>query len=544
MTGSAAQTDVVVVGLGPVGQALTALLGREGHTVVAVERWPDVFPLPRAGHVDDEVMRIFQALSIAEEIDEDSTKVSGYEFRDRTGEVIAHMDWGHPGISGWYSDYSLYQPQLERLLQAQARRHQSVEMMRGWQVEGIQQDAERVVVTVRRGNAEDGVFARTDELRELSARFVVGCDGANSIVRSICAIGFEDLGFEAEWLVIFAEPLDPRLQRRMPDVAQILDPQRPTTAFRASGKRFCRWEFMLMPGETPESMSSPAAAWHLIADWGFTPENSRLVRHTVFRFQSKVADRWREGRALLAGDAAHLMPPFLGQGMCSGLRDAKTLAWKLDLVLRGVAPDEILDSYEQERAGHARAVVEASLKVGQLICTTDPEAARVRDASLRSGEISPPGALPGIEGGVLARDGAGGAIPPAGRLSMQPTVTRDGRPVRMDELTGDGWVIVAVDFDPRDLLAPPALEVVDRLGMACVHIGHREADADALIDESGAYVAWLQELGVRGLVIRPDFYVFAGFNSGGELALALTDLASQLHLSDLATVRPQLLPAE
>jgi 2-polyprenyl-6-methoxyphenol hydroxylase-like FAD-dependent oxidoreductase len=532
--------DVAVVGFGPVGQAMTALLGRGGYSVVAIERWPEIFPLPRAGHVDHEIMRIFQSLSAADEVDADSWHLTGYELRDRHDQVIANMDWGHGGISGWYSDYSLFQPYLEKLLEREALSYANVELLRSWQVEGLEQSDDEVAVIARHGVVVEGQWLPSEEVRPIRARYVVGCDGANSIVRTDSDIDFVNLGFEMDWLVVFAEPNDPALRVNMPDVAQLLDPDRPTTAFRSSGKRFCRWEFMLKPGETPESMSTEEAAWRLIAKWGITPENSRLVRNTVFRFRSTVADRWRVGRAFVAGDAAHLMPPFLGQGMCSGLRDAKTLAWKLRLVLDGAAEPVLLDSYEPERRPHVHSIVEASLKLGELICVTDPVLAEQRDLALRSGAISPPAPMPSLRDGVLRRDDRGELLLPAGELSMQPTLAHGGTRRLMDDFAGDGWVIVATGFDPQTALDPASVAVVERLGATLLQVeASAEGNADAFVDPDGEYLGWLAGFEVGGVIVRPDFYVFGGFSSPEELRAALSDLAQQLTLKTDAAAVPE-----
>lgn len=526
--------DVAIVGYGPVGQALALMLAEQGHRIVVTERWPELFPLPRAGHVDHEVMRILQSLGVAAAIEEDSWKLSGYQLRDSEGEVLHNFDWGHEGLSGWYSDYSLFQPQLEGLMHAAIEAHPGVELLRGWQAERVAQTGDTVEIDVRHGAAADGVWAPGQEGRTLRARYVVGCDGANSVVRETFGIEMSDFGFEADWLVVFAEPSDPTLQVDMPDVAQLLDPRRPTTAFRSSGKRFCRWEFMLMPGETPEAMSTPEVAWELIERWGLTPENSRLIRNTVFRFRSLVADRWRADRALIAGDAAHLMPPFLGQGMCSGLRDAKTLSWKLDLILKGLAEERLLDTYEEERRPHVAAIVEASLRLGEMISITDPVAASERDTFLREGSISPPEEMPGLERGVLLRDETGAPRGRAGELTPQGRVDDGGRTDRFDEIVGRGWVVITTGWDARAEIGPNA---GGRLDLLDAHVVRIEAAADgegALGDVDSVYLPWLRELGASAAIVRPDFYLFGCASDPDQLDEALLLLAEQLTLTQAA----------
>jgi 2-polyprenyl-6-methoxyphenol hydroxylase-like FAD-dependent oxidoreductase len=409
--------DAVIVGYGPTGQALAAMLGHRGYRVAAAERWPTLYPYPRAGHVDDEILRIFQSLGIAQEIHESSSRYRTFQYISRRGEVLRTIPC-EAGQLGWHSHYSLYQPYMEHLLDSAVRRSPQVEVYQGWQAEAVGQGNGAVSVTIRRGDVQAGSWTPTAETRELEARYLIGADGANSVVRRDCGVTMVDLGFEADWLVVFAERLDPSVGAEMPDGAQLVDPARPTTLFRQSGKRFARWEFMLMPGESREEMSAAQVCWRLIERWGFTPANSRLVRHSVFTFRSAVAENWRAGAVLLAGDVAHLMPPFMGQGMCSGFRDALNLAWKLDLILRGDADPDLLDSYMVERRPHVEAAIAGSVAVGQLISVTDESEAEPRDALLRAGGGLPVWRMPGLDSGILHRLPEGQVAPPAGLLSI------------------------------------------------------------------------------------------------------------------------------
>jgi 2-polyprenyl-6-methoxyphenol hydroxylase-like FAD-dependent oxidoreductase len=531
--GTSQHYDVIVLGYGPAGQALAAMLARQGHRIAVVERWQDIYPLPRAGHVDHEIMRVFQSLGIADAVAADSSTRSTIEFFAADGELLAQMDWGFHGISGWHSDWSLFQPYLEGLMHAEVARHPNVDFYRGWEAQALEQDEQRISATIRRGTeAAMGTWIASDDSATITAAYLVGADGANSTVRSSFGITMTDFGFEDDWLVVFAAAGDPSMLESLPDMAQILDPARPATAFRNSGKRCSRWEFKIMPGEDVAAMSHKEKAWELIERWGFTPDNSTMLRNSVFRFRSRVADQWRVGRAFVIGDAAHLMPPFLGQGMCSGLRDAETLAWKLDLVLRGESPDGLLDTFAQERRDNAAAIVQGSLAIGEIITVTDPAKAATRNEALRSGLLKPASIQPLMTGGVLLLDQDGEVSRGAGILSAQPLVELDGCTGRGDDLIPGGWRVLSVGVDVRGALSARAEALVERLGGSVMRIAQSPGLPGAATDLDGCFSAWFaEEHGATGIVIvRPDFYTFGFVDDVDGLDCALDQLASQLGL--------------
>jgi 2-polyprenyl-6-methoxyphenol hydroxylase-like FAD-dependent oxidoreductase len=527
--------DVIVLGYGPAGQALAAMLARRGHRIAVVERWQDIFPLPRAGHVDHEIMRVFQSLGIADAVAADSATRSTIEFFAADGELLAQMDWGFHGISGWHSDWSLFQPYLESLMHAEVARHPNVDFYRGWEAQALAQDERSISATIRRGaEASMGTWTPSEEVVTISASYLVGADGANSTVRSSFGISMTDFGFEDDWLVVFAAAGDPSLLESLPDMAQILDPARPATAFRNSGKRCSRWEFKIMPGEDVAAMSTKEKAWELIARWGFNPDNSTMLRNSVFRFRSKVADQWRVGRAFVIGDAAHLMPPFLGQGMCSGLRDAETLAWKLDLVLRDESPQELLDTFALERRDNAAAIVQGSLAIGEIVTVTDPVQAASRNEALRSGMLKPSSIEPCMTQGVLLLDDAGAVSPGAGVLSAQSVVEVEGRTGRSDDLIPGGWRVLSLGIDVEEALSPGSRALVERLGGSVVRLAAAPGAPGAATDVDGCFSRWFEkEHGATGAVIvRPDFYTFGFVDDLPGLERALLQLASQLGLQE------------
>jgi hypothetical protein len=280
---------------------------------------------------------------------------------------------------------------------------------------------------------------------------------------------------------------------------QICDPARPTTVVSGGpGRR--RWEFMALPGESAEFLNDEATAWRLLEPFDARPDNARLEKHAVYRFQARWVEQWRRGRVLLAGDAAHQTPPFAGQGLCTGMRDAANLAWKLDLVLRDLAPDPLLDNYGLERAPHTQAVIELAIEMGKLICVADPGEAAARDEALiaaYNGSLTDVPPFPPITGGIVLA-----GSPFAGELFVQGEVEHRGRRARFDDAVGAGWRLVT--------LAETAID--DQLASWFAGIGGLvvpiDGGAGSVIDVDGTYQKWFADHGVAAALQRPDFVLF------------------------------------
>lgn len=519
--------DVLQIGFGPVGQALAALMGRRGHRVAVFERWPGAYPLPRAGHLDHEVMRILQSIGVAGAVEERAIPIADYEWFSADGTLLLHLDWNAPTPSGWRSDYLFYQPYLEDALgRAVREQHPAVEVFTGWEAVGLEQDADGVEVALREVARPNGA-RRT---RTVRARYVIGADGANSFVRRACGIDREDLGFEEDWLVVDVRPHDPELAIDMPEAGQICDPSRPVSLFRWLGRRHCRWEFMLLPGETRAQMEREETAWRLLGRWGLSPANAQVVRRAVYTFQSLLAETWRDHRTLLVGDAAHVMPPFMGQGACSGMRDAANLAWKLDLVLRGVAGPDLLDSYTAERRPHVRAVTQMSIDLGAIVCVHDAEAAAARDAALLSGSAPPPPPFPHLDCGLLQADRDDAPLGPAGTLGVQGRVRRGGRVGLLDDLVGTGWQLLSRRREAFEALSQEQRAMLDGLGTHLVHITRAELGTrNFALDLDATYERWFTSLGVDAVLVRPDFYVFGTAATAADVPGLVEPLRARLQ---------------
>jgi 2-polyprenyl-6-methoxyphenol hydroxylase-like FAD-dependent oxidoreductase len=507
--GNSVDVDVAVVGYGPVGAALAVLLGQLGRSVVVLERWLEPYPRPRAVHFDQQVGRILQACGLGGQLEAITEPAEIYEWRNARGQTLLRLGRAGVGSCGWPHSSMFHQPALEALLDQRARALPGIDVRRGAEVTAVDQDRERVTITSTR----DG---RTETVR---SRYAVGCDGSNSIVRDLMASPVHDLGFFYDWLIVDVVLHEPRVFE--PINVQICDPARPVTQVSGGpGRR--RWEFMRLPDEPIEALNDEATAWRLLEPFDVHPANATLERHTVYTFQARSVSRWRAGRVLLAGDAAHQMPPFAGQGLCTGLRDADNLAWKLDLVLRGLAGDALLDSYQLERAPQVAKVIEFSVELGKVICVPDVAEAAARDEAMLAAaaqqETTPVPELPGIEEGLRA---AGTAR--AGDTYLQGRVGRDGRAQRFDDAVGVGWRLVG---EPSaGLVANLALD--DELAAWFAELGGRAVTVGAsgdLEDLDGTYGAWFTHNGVTAALQRPDFHLYGTSRDGSgavELLRAL-----------------------
>jgi len=485
--------DVVVAGLGPVGAALSALLGQAGVRVVAVDKDMDVYPLPRAAHFDHEIMRIFQAIGIADAVSAYARPAPAYEFRNAAGDILLRYELGRHSPSGWPQSFMFHQPGVERALREKLAADPNVRVRLGTCFEGFARFDGGLFVTLSSGN----------DSYKLKTRYLVGCDGASSAVRASSGIELTDFGFDEPWLVIdaLAGPDAP-----VPDInIQLCDPARPTTCVLMGPGRH-RWEFMLKPGEVPSAMLADDVIEKLLEPWSVRGKIT-VDRKAVYRFHGLIAKSWRRDHVLLAGDAAHQMPPFAGQGMCSGLRDAANLAWKLALVLKGDAGESILDTYQSEREPHVRAILETSIAMGRVVCTQDPSAAAQRDAALlaqRAAGHSPvPPPSPRMGPGLTCEDARG-----AGELFIQPWSERDGETRRFDDCVPKGaWLIVRAGA-PKAARLPPFLAQID-------------IAAPQLAPFAGALHAWLDKHDADAVLVRPDRYVF-GAGAADDLAAAFS----------------------
>ena len=402
-------------------------------------------------HFDGEVMRIFQSAGLAETIAGVArTSSKGMHFVNGEGRTLmVRRGIDGPGPHGWAGNWYFHQPILEGVLREGLKRFPNVTVHLGHEVASVD---------------------------DLDARYVVGCDGARSLVRQAIGSRHVDLGLHQPWLVVdlLCDPHSPRV-KALPDyTVQLCDPARPMTVVNVGGERR-RWEIMLMPGDDPARLTDPDIFWPMMARW-LGPGEARLERAAVYTFHSVVQQGWRKGRLLLAGDACHQTPPFLGQGMCAGMRDAANLAWKLPAVIKDGEPDSLLDTYESERLPHVRTFIELAVKLGAVLQETDREAAAARDRRFEAGAEMFDFPQPQLGPGFRVD-----APPPVGTIFPQPRLS-GGR--LLDEAIGQRFAIVG-EPDTLPRLRPDAIRLPD--------VGRD----------------WLALHGIRGALLRPDRYIYA-----------------------------------
>lgn len=517
---AALDADVAVVGYGPVGMAAAALMAQAGHSVIVLERYSSVYSLPRAAIFDDETMRTLDKLGLAEGLLPTLHVQRNYEWVNGSGELLLEHSFSPNGKSGWAEWYMMYQPYLERDLDRACRATGRVEVRYDCPVHAVAQDEHGVTVHV---GADDGTVSA------VRARYVLACDGGNSTVRRFLGVDQDDYGFSEPWMVCdFAFT---RADVDVPTARQVGDPAQPVSII-SLGPDHHRFSFMLDSEEQFTAERDPAKVWARVSEF-LSPDDAELIRVATYTFQSRIAHRWRAGRVLLVGDAAHQMPPFLGQGMCSGIRDAQNLAFKLDLVLRGRGGGDLLDTYQTEREPHVRAVVEKAIELGRIQALRDPVRAAERDARLlaaRAANEEPQKMVfPGLIDGLLSpRETLG-----RGELFVQGDVDAGAGPGRFDEIAGRGTVLLLTRAARAAVDADGGAERLHAAGVIVVTIGGDVACGvsvrdDELVDVEGTYGRWFTEHGACAVAVRPDFYVYGTAVDDATTAALVAEVEADL----------------
>lgn len=504
--------DVAIVGAGPVGAVLASLLGQKGVSVFIADKSETVYPMPRAAHFDHEIMRVFQQVGIVDDIQDSILSVDRYLFQNSQGEALLDFDTSRPADTGWKS-YMMHQPGIEKALRRRMKQDPYITFLTGMAFHAFEDKGGHVVSR----------WSGESEEIEVSSRYLVGCDGGTSSVRRAMDVPLDDLGFDEPWLVL---DLVVRPENGFPSHnIQYCDPARPTT-YVVMGNSRRRFEFMLKSGETAESIFEEAAIADLLAPWN-QDDIVSVERKAVYRFHALVAEQWQQGSVFLAGDAAHQMPPFAGQGMCSGIRDAVALSWRIPLALNGYDEARLLPSYQAEREPHVRAITQAAIETGRVVCTLDPAIAAARDQQMKAAKAAG-AAQPSIEsppfqivfGLPESREG--------GKRFFQPFAKIGGELFRLDDVLGpQAWLISAGQLD---------LGMIDRR----LNVLQISTSDPRLAAFRSQLEAWLDKADVEAVLVREDRYVF-GTGSACELVKAykakLEDCSAELgQVSQLSAI--------
>ncbi|MEY2883990.1 MAG: hypothetical protein RL490_1714 [Pseudomonadota bacterium] len=513
--------DVLIAGLGPTGAVLANLLGAQGWRVVAIDRDADIYYAPKAVHFDDEIMRIFQSAGLSDVIAATAEPFTHMSFRltangpDVMRSTVGSQDkrYGHAG-AWWF-----HQPTLERQFHDGLARFPNVTARRGVEMIGLDQTGDAALATVRHGDGREQI---------IRARFVIGADGGRSFVRRAAGLELASADFDQPWVVVDTKARCGGKEPSLPDYHfQVCDPAQPVTYVPMAGPYY-EWQFMVTGGRSEREATDPAFVREQLKSF-VDLDKIEITRIAYYVFHGLWAKRWRAGRVILAGDSAHQMPPFLGQGMCSGVRDAHSLAWRLDLALSGRADLAIIDDYETERAAHVGDIIRGAMFLGNIIQTRNRWVAMLRNAFVfRVPQLVPP--LKDLINRLAVRkapltSGCIGSNRPAaaGQLLPQPLVQEAGAaPALLDNWLGNGFAILArsgrlsaAALAPLRHALPLALAEFDPGG------------AGDLDDRDGTLKRLVDGYDADFILVRPDRYIFDA-GRAADLPRVADDLLSRL----------------
>jgi 3-(3-hydroxy-phenyl)propionate hydroxylase len=514
--------DVLIVGFGPAGAVAACLLGAYGISTLIVDKAVGIYDKPRAVSLDHEIARIFQNIGIGEALKAHVEPFTASEYFGVDGQLIKRLDMLPPPFPmGWTPSMVFMQPALEELLRKRAGELGSVDIRLGVDMVGLEQDSDIVTAHMR---GPDGV------LFTVRSKYLIGCDGASSTVRLLTGIPLDDLGFDQPWLVVDVLANERGLAKLPTVSAQYCEPARPTTYIVCTGNHR-RWELMLLPSEDPRRMESSEEVWRLLRRW-IDPADAELWRSASYRFHALVAADWRLGRIFLAGDAAHQQPPFLGQGMCQGVRDVTNLAWKLARVVQGNSDGALLDTYGIERGGHVRQLHAVIKGIGSIVAERNESAARIRDARLLAEaggvvrSVPRQQLQPSLTVGCLASRSHG----VRGTLFPQPRISTNFGPRLLDEVVGTGLrLVLDRQFPPVTADQIRQLARLDARAIRLTDAPRPLGDhAESYSEFDGVARKWFKANGCGAAVVRPDHYIFGAASDIPALTETLEQLASAL----------------
>jgi len=482
--------DVTIVGLGPAGGTLANLLAMHGFSILILDREKSFYPLPRAVHFDDEIMRVFQTIGITKDFLKHTIINKGTKFVNSKDKVI--LDWPRPKKitdNGWYPSYRFHQPDLEKKLRKKLKNYKKV---------SIEQNSE-VKKIINSKNQVDIIYANISSHKEyiVRSKYLVGCDGANSITRKQIKTTMDNLGFTQKWAVV--DLILKKKKNNLPDrTIQYSNPKQPATYCRNVGKRR-RWEFAIKKNHSDKKVLSERYIWNFLKPW-LKKSEAIIERKTIYTFESAIARKWRKGRVFIAGDAAHLMPPFMGQGMCAGIRDASNLAWKIANCLRNKFNETLLNTYQSERSLNVKEYIETTMRMGEFVNAVESiqitDNIRSDNKGIKSMQSIKPKLGKGL--GNLKDKNRGKTFP---QFKLKNNKTLD------NNFSKKGMIVLSSDINPKTSKYYSILKAKNFSNVS----------------------RYLKNIKSKAILVRPDRFILASARSNKEVNLLLKRYSSILR---------------
>ena len=482
--------DVTIVGLGPAGGTLANLLAMHGFSILILDREKSFYPLPRAVHFDDEIMRVFQTIGITKDFLKHTIINKGTKFVNSKDKVI--LDWPRPKKitdNGWYPSYRFHQPDLEKKLRKKLKNYKKV---------SIEQNSE-VKKIINSKNQVDIIYANISSHKEyiVRSKYLVGCDGANSITRKQMKTTMDNLGFTQKWAVV--DLILKKKKNNLPDrTIQYSNPKQPATYCRNVGKRR-RWEFAIKKNHSDKKVLSERYIWNFLKPW-LKKSEAIIERKTIYTFESAIARKWRKGRVFIAGDAAHLMPPFMGQGMCAGIRDASNLAWKIANCLRNKFNETLLNTYQSERSLNVKEYIETTMRMGEFVNAVESiqitDNIRSDNKGIKSMQSIKPKLGKGL--GNLKDKNRGKTFP---QFKLKNNKTLD------NNFSKKGMIVLSSDVNPKTSKYYSILKAKNFSNVS----------------------RYLKNIKSKAILVRPDRFILASARSNKEVNLLLKKYSSILR---------------
>lgn len=505
--------DLIIVGMGPVGATAANLAGQWGLKTLILDKSDTIYQNPRAMGFDHETMRAFDNIGLADAIKPYIMPYRASRYLNGKGQLLRHIKVAKPPFAlGWAPNYVFSQPPLERALRENIQFLSNVEVRLGCEVQEV---------TEENGVSKVRILSNDGTNQDFTSAYVLACDGGASSIRTSLDLQMEDLEFDEPWLVVDVL-LKEGAGADLPETnVQYCDTERPSTFVVGPGQHR-RWEFMINPSELPSEIVRTEAIKKLISRW-LPEEDYDIWRTATYRFHALILERWKVDNLLFLGDAAHMTPPFLAQGMVQGIRDAMNLIWKLALVRRGQASATLLDSYQVERLPHVRRTTEVAKEFGQTICERDPQKALLRDERLLAEMAANPAGtirqslIPGLTCGFIDQQA------PAGELFPQPRVVNaSGEEKLLDRFTGQQFrLVVSESFEHTNELIALAEQSLQKHGLSLALVcltSEQPQDDNQYRELDDVLGKWMTEKNCKVLLVRPDHYVFGGAQTMDEVA--------------------------